>query len=268
MGYIFNIAYLCFFLYAWDVAHAQLSKKDSPLEVEADHVECHTQDNRCIAQGRAQAVKGDFVLKAQEIESVSIKNKDSKHSLRRITAKKNVNLSSLRETAKADEAHYDADRDIVLLKGREVVIETVGGHVLTAQQQIEYDRRNKRMEAQKGVVMHSDKGTVFADAMTAYLSEDPNGADKFQLQKVVAKGNVIIRTPQELLKAPQVIYYAAEKRAEATGGVVLFQNGNWANGSKAWVNFQTGLSSLESDHSQIERSRVKVILDATQHKGQ
>jgi lipopolysaccharide export system protein LptA len=259
---------LCHFaaFLAMNLAHAQLPENEQPLEVGADQIECQTKSNRCIAHGSAQVVKGDFVLQAQEIEAVSRKNEGSKHSLRQVVARKNVKLSSLREKAKADEAYYDADQDIVQLKGHEVVIESVDGHVLTAQELIKYDRRNKRMDAKKGVMIQSSRGTVFADAMTAYFMEDQSRNDKIQLKKVEAQGNVIIRTQQELLKAPKAIYYVTEKRVEATGGVVLFQNGNLATGSKASVNFETGLCALESEHSQNGRSRVKVIVDTTQQK--
>jgi lipopolysaccharide export system protein LptA len=135
-----------------------------------------------------------------------------------------------------------------------------------AQELIEYDRRNKRMDAQKGVIIQSDNGTVFADSMTAFFTEGRNADDTLQLQKVEAAGNVIIRTQHELLKAPKATYFVTEKRMDATGGVVLFQNGNWAKGASAAVNFETGLCSLESDHSQKAHSRVKVILDTTQQK--
>ncbi|OJV46485.1 MAG: hypothetical protein BGO28_02790 [Alphaproteobacteria bacterium 43-37] len=253
---------------ASDATWAELPENEHPLEVEADQIECQTKDNRCVARGRAKAVKGDLVLRAQEIEAVSTKNNDSKHSLRQVIAKKNVKLSSLTEKAKAEEAHYCADQDIMQLRGHEVIIETVDGHLLTARKLIEYDRRNKRIDAKEGVVIQSDKGTIFADAMTAFLVDGEKSGNRIQLQKVQAEGNVIIRTPQELLKAPKAIYYVEEKRAEAMGGVILFQNGHFAAGLKATANFETGKCALESEHSQNPPQRVKVIMDATQQKAQ
>ncbi|MBJ6878073.1 hypothetical protein JG665_19070, partial [Vibrio cholerae] len=75
-----------------------------------------------------------------------------KHNLRKVVASGNVRFSSPNEKATAEEAHYDAELDVLELMGPDIWLETKDGKSLTAHERIEYDRRNKRIEAKQGAV--------------------------------------------------------------------------------------------------------------------
>ena len=86
-----------------------------------------------------------------------------------------------------------------------------------------------------------------ADILTAYFKKLPDG--KNELSKVEAFKNVLVSTPEEIIRANRGLYDIQTGVVLLKGSVKITRGKDQLNGDLAEVNLKTGISRLLSSNS-------------------
>jgi len=183
----------------------------------------------------------------------------------RLEAEGRVRITTATDTARGDRAVYDVDQAVLVLTGRNLVLES-GPQVLTARDSVEYWSA-RRMAVARGnavVVDREQNRRVTADTLVAYFLEEagPGQASPAaarvrmsdgrevpgagRLDRVEAFGNVEIRTPTEVVRGDRGVYSAATGMARLLGDVRITRGDNQLNGREAIVDLRAGVARLVS----------------------
>ena len=147
-------------------------------------------ENKSVAVGEAVITQNDSKLYAEEI--VGWFSSSSKKELERAEAYRNVRVVTPKEIITGNEAYYDA------LQGK------VDMYGYTRKQ----CRRGSLVKVRQG------KNDLSACQVTAYVS----GNERKELQKVMAEGNVTVRTPTEKISGEKGIYEPNIGKITMNGG--------------------------------------------------
>lgn len=220
---------------------------DQPLEITADQtLEWRRAENLFIARGDALAVQGDVSLAADILQADYRDKKETGMEITKITASKNVVITSRNNKAYGEEAIYEIQKGLAVMTGNNLRM-TAPDQTLTARDRFEYWTEEGRLIAYGDARLsqtneQGQTNTLSADKIIAVLKEDSSG--KRALHSLEALGNVVIVTPTETLSGARGLYRADINTAEITGGVTIKRGPNILKGARADIDLNTNISRM------------------------
>lgn len=163
----------------------------------------------------------------------------------------------------ADNAlEWDRDASTFIARGNGMAVQgetSLRADILTAT----YTEKESGLSIQKIIAsggeptVETAKETLTADQITAHFSPDT----KTQLEKVIAKSNVTIKTETETLTGDMAEYHPQDQKAIVTGNVKIIDGKNILNGDIAEFDMKTNTSTLKSNKV---GGRVKAVFGGAQ----
>ncbi len=219
-----------------------LQSGNGPLEINADQgIEWRRNEKLYIARGNAEAARGDLKVYADVLTARYHSDPEGKSQIYRIKAEGHVRIVAPGETAYADRGVYDVDRGLLMLRGRDLRLETARD-VIRARDSLEYWERQKAVVARGDASAVRGGQVIRADVLTAYFQ--PNAQNRLEMSTVTADGNVTISTPREFARGDGGVYYVKQQLATLTGAVRITRGESQLNGEYAEINLATGVSRL------------------------
>ncbi len=220
------------------------ANSESPMEVFADEgIEWEQERKLFTARGNARAVRGEVEVTADLLRAYYREKPGGGSDVWRLDAEGNVKISSPGETAFGDEAIYDIDNAILVLKGRKVRFVTAEDEI-TADRQLEYWETKQMVVARGNAYAVRGAKRLRADVLSAHLRKNKRG--KTKIYRVDAFDNVHIVAERDTITADRGVYDVESGIATLTGSVKLSRDDNQLNGCSAQVNLNTGISKLKS----------------------
>ena len=225
-------------------AHAQLLEQegDDPVTIEADDgIEWVRDDKLYIARGNAKAVRGTLTVSADTL-TAAYRGKDTGGSeVYQLEALGNVQIYSPQDRAVGDRAVYDIDKEVIVLTGDNLSFKN-GLDTITARDSLEYWEERQLAVARGDASAWREGQKIDADVLTAHFGAGPNGENR--IEQVDAIGNVVITTPEEVVRGREGVYDVIREIATLEGGVRVTRGENQLNGERAEVNLKTGVSRM------------------------
>ncbi len=212
-----------------------------PIEINAeDGIEWRQRDKVYIARGKARAAQGEVTVHADVLTAHYRELQGGGTEIWRIDADGNVRIASPRQTAHGDKAVYDVGKGVLVLTGNvRLVTET---DRITARDSLEYwENRNLAVARGNAVAVRGDR-RLAADVLAAHFKKDQAGVSK--VHEIEAFDNVLISSPEEIVRAEYGIYNVETGIATLTGSVKITRGDSQLNGARAQVNLNTGVSTL------------------------
>lgn len=227
-------------------------RNDTPIEITAERgIEWQQQSQAYVARGNARAVQGDVTVESDTLTAFYRKDGESSTRIWRLDADGNVRIRSPDETARGDKAVYDVEKEVLVLTGRNLQLDTQDARI-TARDSIEYWRARNMAVARGDAVAIRGKDRLRADILTAHFRTDakPKGKTKGkaastgQLRRIDAFDNVLVSTPDEIVRARKGVYNVSTGIVTVSGAVKITRGKNQLNGEYGEVNLNTGISRL------------------------
>lgn len=217
--------------------------RDKPIEIHADNgIEWQQDAQAYIARGNAKAQQGNVTVHADQLTAYYEKGKDGGTQIWRIDADGNVRITTEEQTAYGKKGVYQVTKGVFVLTGSPRLVTKTDK--ITAQQSIEFFEAKSLAVARGNAVATREDKRLRADVLTAYFVKDKDG--KTQVDRVDAYDNVLISTPDEIVRGNRGVYYTKTGIVELQGSVKITRGNNQLNGETAEVNLNTGVSRLLS----------------------
>lgn len=215
--------------------------RTKPIEINAeDGVEWRQREQVYIARGKARVSQGEVTLHADVLTAHYREVEGGGTEIWRIDADGNVRIAAPRQTAHGDKAVYDVIKGLLVLTGN-VRLETETDRI-TARDSLEYwEKRNLAVARGDAVAVRGDR-RLKADVLSAHFRKGPDGTSK--VYEIEAFGDVLISSPDEIVRADYGVYNVETGIATLTGSVKITRGDNQLNGERALVNLNTGVSTL------------------------
>ena len=214
---------------------------DRPIEINADQgIEWQQKIKAYIARGNARAAQGDVAVHADTLTAYYRENPGGGTAIWRIDAVSNVRIVTPTQKAFGDKGIYDVDNGVLVLSGR-VRMETETDRI-TARDSLEYWEKRNLAVARGNAVAERGENKLRADVLTAHFRKDAKG--KSRVSQVDAFDNIVITTPDEIVRSDRAVYDVETGIAKLTGSVKITRGTNQLNGEYAEVNLNTGVSRL------------------------
>ena len=113
---------------------------------------------------------------------------------------------------------------------------------ITARDSLEYWEKRNLAVARGDAIAERGENKLRADVLTAHFLKDANG--KSRVRQVDAFDNIVITTPDEIVRSNRGVYDVETGIAKLTGSVKITRGTNQLNGEYAEVNLTTGVSQL------------------------
>ena len=215
--------------------------RNTPLEINADEgIEWQQKTQTYIARGNARAAQGDVAVHADTLTAYYREKQGGGTTIWRIDAENRVRIVSPTQRAFGDKGIYDVDNGILVLTGN-VRMETDTDRI-TARDSLEYWEKRNLAVARGNAVAERGENKLRADVLTAYFVKDAKG--KSRVKQVDAFDNIVITTPDEIVRSDRAVYDVETGIAKLTGSVKITRGANQLNGEYAEVNLNTGVSRL------------------------
>jgi lipopolysaccharide export system protein LptA len=219
-----------------------LQSGKGPLEITADRgIEWRRAERLYVARGNARAARGSFELYADTLTAYYRDLAGGGTDVFRIVAKGRVRIVSPGETVYADHGVYQVDRGLVLLRGRDLRLETQRD-LVRARDSLEFWERQRVAVARGEALARRDDQEIRADVLTAYFRPGADG--RLEMRTVKADGNVRISTATEFARGDGGVYYVKEQLATLSGAVKISRGENLLSGEYAEVDLASGVSRL------------------------
>lgn len=264
------VAFLILVAFSYGVdAEAQLSPLargdggDLPIEIFAeDGIEWQQEQSVVVARGNARAIRGEIEVTADTLSAYYRKTSTGDSEIWRVEAEGNVKIATPSETAYAQKGLYDVDSGILVLRTRGQDAETVrvvgqNGDI-SAHEQMEFWEAKQMFVARGDARAVQGDRAVSADVLVAYLDTTAAGEDR--VQRVEAFDDVVIETPQEIVRAEHGVYRVDDGIASMLGAVKITRGQNQLNGCSAEVNLNTGISKLFGCSDGSQRGQVEGLI--------
>ena len=214
---------------------------NKPIEIKADEgIEWQQKNKAYIARGNARAAQGDVVVLADTLTAYYRETETGATDIWRIDATGSVQIVSSTQRAFGDQAVYDVGQGILILTGG-TRLETETDRI-TARDSLEYWEKNNFAIARGNAIATRGKNQLSADMLTAHFTKDPGG--KSRVYQVDAIDNIVIITPDEVVKSTRGVYDVDTGIVTLTGSVKITRGKNQLNGEHAEVNLNTGVSKI------------------------
>lgn len=223
-------------------AWAQGAQEEKPVEISASKtLEWLRAEKKYVAQGAAEIRQGDFLLKSDRIEALYRASKQGGTEIWQITATGNVEIHLPPHIAYGDKAVYTLDNAQAVLTGQTLKIVTTQ-ETITARDRIVYDQARAQLSAQGAAFVQKGENTLAADSLTAIFV--PGSQNAQTLDRIEAKGSVVITSPREKITGAQGVYTAATQQALLEGPVRIESAEGFLEGARAQVDMAKGESRL------------------------
>ena len=113
---------------------------------------------------------------------------------------------------------------------------------ITARDSLEYWEKRNLAVARGNAIAIRGENRLRADVLTAHFAKDGRGQSR--VRQVDAFDNIVITTPDEIVRSTRGIYDVETGIATLTGSVKITRGNNQLNGEHAEVNLNTGVSRL------------------------
>lgn len=214
---------------------------DKPIEINADQgIEWQQNNKAYIARGNARAAQGDVAVLADTLTAYYRETETGGTDIWRIDAVGSVRIVTPTQRAFGDKAVYDVGRGILILTGG-TRLETETDRI-TARDSLEYWEKRNLAVARGNAIAVRGENRLRADVLTAHFAKDGKG--KSRVRQVDAFDNIVITTPDEIVRSSRGIYDVETGIATLTGSVKITRGQNQLNGEYAEVNLNTGVSRL------------------------
>jgi len=214
---------------------------DRPIEINADEgIEWQQNTKAYIARGNARATQGDVAVHADTLTAYYRESKGGSTYIWRIDAIGRVRIVTPTQKAFGDKGIYDVDNGVLVLTGK-VRMETETDRI-TARDSLEYWEKRNLAVARGNAIAERGQNKLRADVLTAHFRKDAKGKSK--VSKVDAFDNIVITTPDEIVRSNRGVYDVETGIAKLTGSVKITRGTNQLNGEYAEVNLNTGVSRL------------------------
>ena len=223
----------------------QAISQNAPVTIEAsDFLEWDQNKGMYLAEGDAIAVQLDTRISADRLEA-SYDPESEGREINLMTATGNVSFIDGKNTAMGARLVYDLQSSIYSVFGKNAKVTSPRG-VMTATKKIIYDESNPEKAKINGIGKANytaDDGRIVAgDEIIAFTNETGD------LQTLDAIGNAYVRTvDNQTATGDKVNYDFNTSIAILTGNVELIEGQNIMRGSRAEVDFNSGISRLISD---------------------
>lgn len=222
---------------------------EGSLDIRAEEgIEWRRDTQVYIARGNAQAVRGDLSLRADRLVAHYRESAGGGGSteIHRVEAVGEVRVETPTETARGDRGVFDLDRDVVVLTGADLRLET-GEERITARDSLEYWAARNLAVARGNAVAVRGERRIRARVMTAHFAAGAGGADTGAaggVRRIEAFEEVEIASPDSVARADKAVYNTRTRIATLLGAVRLTQGQSQLNGGYAEINLNTGVSRL------------------------
>jgi lipopolysaccharide export system protein LptA len=214
---------------------------DKPIEINAAQgIEWQQRNKAYIARGNARAAQGDVAVHADVLTAYYRDTEGGGTEIWRIDAERNVRIVTPTQRAYGEKAVYDVDNGVLVLTGK-VRLDTETDRI-TARDSIEYWEKRNLAVARGNAVAIRGENRLRADVLTAHFAKDKKG--KARVRQVDAFDNVVITTPDEIVRSSRGIYDVETGIATLTGSVKITRGTDQLNGAYAEVNLNTGVSRI------------------------
>lgn len=237
------------------VAHAQTAPSSTPVNITADSLEYHENDHTYVARGNAEVVQGAVTIKAGLLTAHYVEDAGGKSSVTQVRGEGGVTIISGQQSATGERGIYDVGRKVAVLRGGDLRF-TSGPDVVTARDSLEYWETERLAVARGDAVAVREDRRVAADVLTAALEENPANNNALEVRRLGAEGNVLISSPNEIVRGNKGLYDVKRQLATLDGDVQITRGQNQLNGARAEINMATGVSRLLADSGQRVRGLV------------
>ncbi|MDB2390978.1 hypothetical protein N9X12_07150 [Alphaproteobacteria bacterium] len=219
--------------------------QNAPITIEAaSFLEWDQNKGMYLAEGDATAIQLDTRISADRLEANYDPQSDSRE-INLMTATGNVSFVDGDNTASGAKIIYDIQSSVYSVFGKNAKVTSPRG-VMTATKKIIYDESNPAKAKITGVgkanYTANDGRIVAGDEIFAFTN------DAGDLQTLDAIGNAYVRTiDNQTATGDKVNYDFNTQIAILTGNVELIEGQNVMRGSRAEVDFNSGISRLLSD---------------------
>lgn len=225
-------------------AYAQSANpdRDKPVEITADEsLEWHRNELYFRARKNVKSVQGETTLLSDLLTAKYRDGPQGGMDIYTIQADGQVQIISKDSKAYGDRAVYNVDRGFAVMTGRNLKIVSTD-QTVTAQDKFQYWVNAGRLEAIGNAVAVREGDKLEADKLIAVFTNGANG--KRELKTLEALGNVVITTPDEVLKGDRALYTAETSMAELHDNVLITRGPNVLEGSRAELNTKTNVSKI------------------------
>ncbi len=231
------------FMIGCGVAFAQNPDSEKPLEITADKsLEWHRSELFFRARENVHAKQGKTSLFSALLTAKYREGEGGGVDIYSILADGNVRIVSQNSQVYGDDAVYDVDKGYAVIRGNNLRLVS-DDQTVRAHDKFEYWVADGRLEAHGQAKAEREGDTLEADKMIALFTQDPK-TGKRVLKSLEAIGNVVITTPDEILRGNRATYLAETNVAELLEGVVIVRGPNKLQGSRAEVNLNTNISKI------------------------
>ncbi len=254
-----------------DVAVAQgfnLNKnsKDKVEIVSDEGVEWRQKEQIVTTLGRSSAKRGNVTILADKLMAAYQSTEGTPYDIQKINGEGNVVITSDKEQAYGDNVEYSLKDALMILVGSPAKIK-MPEELILARDKIEYYGNDKKAIAYGNATIIKNKSKITADNMTVFFKNNPKSS-AFELDYLLADGNVVIKTPSETMRGSHGRYDASNSTSTLTGNVKVLQNGNELEGEKAIINLKTGVSRLLANASGDKKGgKVKGVFTPSSDNG-
>lgn len=239
-----------------------------PVEVYADKgLELSQDAKTVIARGNARAVRGRVTVTADTLiahyrekktadgktptpapapSPAAAKSGDptevqGNSEVWRLEADGHVHIFTDTQNAYGDHADYNIDDAVAVLTGKNLRMVT-SKETVTARDSLEYwENRQQAVARGKAVAVQADKH-IQGDVLVADYGQ--NAQKQTVMRHATGFGNVIMTTPNEIVKGDRADYDPNAGLVTVTGAVKMTRGDNQLDGGYAVVNLNTGISRL------------------------
>lgn len=213
-----------------------------PVEITAEQgIEWQQKEQIYIARGNARAAQGDVAVYADRLTAYYRGTDGGATSVWRIDADEAVRIETPTQKAYGDKGVYDVENGILVLTGRNIRMVTETDRI-TARDSLEYWDKKSLAVARGNAVATREQNTLRADVLTAHFIKGKDG--KSRVKQIDAFDNVVITTPDEIVRSQRGVYDVETGMATLTGSVKITRGENQLNGEYAEVDLNTGVSRL------------------------
>lgn len=232
------------------------SSSNGPVEIDADDgIEWRRDEKVYIARGHAKATRGDMSVSADSLiahyrETGGGTDPDqAKTAIYMVEALGNVVILSKDSTITGDKATYDLDKGSAIITGKDLKATSKDSSV-TARDSLEYWTKEGAVVARGDAVASDKTHHVKADLLVGYFRTDDKGQRK--MYQVEATGNVLLDNNGNIARARKAIYNMDNDIATLDGGVKITRGKNQLNGEHAVYNTKTGQAKVTGGKGQVK----------------
>ncbi|MBN2675891.1 MAG: hypothetical protein JXR30_01415 [Alphaproteobacteria bacterium] len=189
----------------------------------------------------AKVVHGTTTIFADLIIGHYTEN-NGKKTFQKLTAKGDVRIESDSEKIETETLTYNLITGTLLLEGKPWTYLYHDQAILSSKEPITFQEKEGTATAKNSSIEHEGR-TLFAPHLIAYFGKDDKG-----LKKVVASGNITLKTEEETLTSKEAIYDAQSGLATLTNNVALIRkDGSSIKGGKLVYDMKKGITRLHAN---------------------